>query len=103
MIIYNVTVNIDETVHQEWLDWMNTKHIAQVMNTGLFTTAKMCKVLVEEQMGGLTYSIQYTCKSITKVDEYKAKFAAELQEEHAKKFEGKFVAFRTLLEVVNEF
>ena len=58
MIIYNVTVNIDETVHQEWLDWMNTKHIAQVMNTGLFTAAKMSKVLVEEQMGGLTYSIQ---------------------------------------------
>jgi|TARA_B110000977_G_scaffold40130_1_gene53979 hypothetical protein len=103
MIIYNVTVNIDETVHQEWLDWMNTKHIAQVMNTGLFTAAKMSKVLVEEQMGGLTYSIQYTCESIKKVDEYKAKFAPELQEEHTKKFQGKFVAFRTLLEVVNEF
>ena len=103
MIIYNVTINIDETVHQEWLDWMNTKHIAQVMNTGLFTAAKMSKVLVEEQMGGLTYSIQYTCESIKKVDEYKAKFAAELQEEHTKKFKGKFVAFRTLLEVVNEF
>ncbi|MDB2443146.1 DUF4286 family protein [Flavobacteriales bacterium] len=103
MIIYNVTVNIDETVHQEWLDWMNTKHIAKVMNTGLFTAAKMSKVLVEEQMGGLTYSIQYTCESITKVEEYKAKFAAELQEEHTKKFQGKFVAFRTLLEVVNEF
>ena len=85
MIIYNVTVNIDETVHQEWLDWMNTKHITQVMNTGLFTAAKMSKVLVEEQMGGLTYSIQYTCESIKKVDEYKAKFAAELQEEHIRR------------------
>jgi hypothetical protein len=57
----------------------------------------------EQGFSRRTNSIQYTCESIKKVDEYKAKFAAELQEEHTKKFKGKFVAFRTLLEVVNEF
>tara|TARA_B110000977_G_C11076557_1_gene491419 strand:+ start:2535 stop:2846 length:312 start_codon:yes stop_codon:yes gene_type:complete len=103
MIIYNVTVNIEESVQKEWLEWMNASHIAAVMNTGLFTAAKLTKVLVEEQMGGVTYSIQYSCQSMDKLEEYNANFATALQKEHTNKFQGKFVAFRTLLEVISEF
>lgn len=103
MIIYNVTVNIEESVEQEWLKWMNETHIPEVMKTGMFISAKMTKVLVEEQMGGKTYSIQYTCESHSKLDEYQSKFAQKLQQEHTQKFQGKFVAFRTLLEVISEY
>ena len=103
MIIYNVTVNIEESVQQEWLAWMKKTHIPEVINTGIFVSAKMSKVLVEEQMGGITYSIQYSCESKAKLDEYQEKFAPQLQQEHTKKFQGKFVAFRTLLEVISEF
>jgi len=103
MIIYNVTVNIEESVQQEWLAWMKKTHIPEVINTGMFVSAKMSKVLVEEQMGGITYSIQYSCESKAKLDEYQEKFAPQLQQEHTKKFQGKFVAFRTLLEVISEF
>lgn len=103
MIIYNVTVNIEESVQQQWLAWMKETHIPEVMNTGMFVAAKMCRVLVEEQMGGITYSIQYSCESKAKLDEYQAKFAPKLQQEHTKKYQGKFVAFRTLLEVISEF
>jgi hypothetical protein len=103
MIIYNVTVNIEESVQQEWLKWMNETHIAEVLNTGMFTAAKMSKVLVEEQMGGVTYSIQYTCESQKKLDVYNQNFAPALQTKHNNKFQGKFVAFRTLMGVISEF
>ena len=103
MIIYNVTVNIEESAQSNWLNWMKETHIPDVLNTKLFTAAKMSRVLVEEQMGGVTYSIQYSCESQEKLDLYTQKFAPKLQEEHTKKFQGKFVAFRTLMEVVAEF
>ena len=103
MIIYNVTVNIEESVQQEWLKWMNETHIAEVLNTGMFTAAKMSKILVEEQMGGVTYSIQYTCESQEKLDVYNLDFAPALLTKHNNKFQGKFVAFRTLMEVISEF
>ena len=60
MYIYNVTVNIEETIHDEWVRWMNEEHIPEMLATGKFTKALMTKVLVEEEMGGVTYSIQYT-------------------------------------------
>lgn len=102
-MIYNVTINIEESIRQEWLYWMQKTHIPEMMGTGLFHSAKMTRVLVEEQMGGHTYSIQYSCESKSKLDQYKHKFASNLEEKHAKKFEGKFVDFRTLLEVISDF
>ena len=100
MIIYNVTISIDKTIEVEWLGWMKNAHIPDVMNTALFTDCTISRVLVEE-MGEHTYAIAYNCKSMDDYNLYKEKFAAKLQEEHNKKFAGKFAAFRTLLEVVH--
>lgn len=99
MIIYNVTVNIENDVHDEWLEWMKNQHIPDVMQTGFFIEHKMCKVLVEEEQG-ITYSIQYTCKNMDDLKEYQRTHSSRLQKEHADKFANKFVAFRTLLEIV---
>jgi hypothetical protein len=99
MIIYNVTVNIENDVREEWLQWMKAKHIPDVMATGYFLENKICKVLVDEEQG-TTYSIQYTCASMDDLKEYQAKHAPRLQKEVTDKYANKFVAFRTLLEIV---
>jgi hypothetical protein len=101
MIIYNVTVNIDEAVHDEWLTWMKDVHIPDVLKTGLFLNNKICRVLVEEE-SGITYSVQYTSKNRADYETYKNLHAARLQKVHADRFGGKFVAFRTLLEIVHD-
>ncbi len=60
MYIYNVTINIEESVHDEWLQWMQSTHIPDVLATKNFTKAKLTKLLIVEEMGGLTYYVQYT-------------------------------------------
>ncbi len=99
MIIYNVTVNIENDVHDEWLGWMKAKHVPDVMATGCFVENKICKVLVEEEQG-ITYSFQYTCNSMDDLKEYQRLHAPRLQKEVADRYANKFVAFRTLLEVL---
>ena len=100
MIIYNVTVSIDKEIKKQWLDWMKNTHIPDVMNTALFLDCKISRVL-EEEVGGHTYSVQYSCKNRQDYEKYQNEFAAKLQAHHSKKFAGKFTAFRTLLEVVH--
>ena len=102
MIIYNVTVNIDDSVHNEWLTWIK-EHIPQVLATGKFTEAKLTKVLVEEEMGGQTYSIQYRAHSREALEDYYANHAEQLRQDGLKKFADKMLAFRTELEVVDEY
>lgn len=99
MIIYNVTINIENDVREEWLQYMKNKHIPDVMATGFFLENKICKVLIDEEQG-TTYSIQYTAANMADYEAYKKNHAAALQKEVTDKYPGKFVAFRTLLEIV---
>jgi len=100
MILYNVTVNIDPSVHQEWVDWMKNQHIPEVLATGLFVDNRFLKVLSTEEGEGFTYSIQYTLKSMDDYENYQRNHAPALQADHAARYRDKFVAFRTLLEWV---
>ncbi|MDY0780591.1 DUF4286 family protein [Tenacibaculum sp. IB213877] len=102
MYIYNVTINIDNSVHNEWLVWIES-HIPEVLATGKFISAKMTQVLVDEEMGGITYSIQYTAKTREDLDEYYQHHADKLRNDGFIKFADKMVAFRTELKVINEF
>lgn len=102
MYIYNVTINIDESVHLEWLTWMETQ-IPKVLNTGKFTSAKLTEVLVEEDMGGRTYSVQYTANTKEDLEDYYKHDADKLRSEGLKKFGDKMLAFRTELKLIKEF
>jgi len=102
MIIYNVTINIDESVHDEWLQWMQTKHIKDVLNTGCFTSARLVKVLVDEDMGGITYSAQYFAPSKEALADYKVNHAPLLRNEGMERFADKMLTFRTDLEIISE-
>jgi|SRR5699024_2909346 len=101
MYIYNVTINIDESVHDRWLEWMKTEHIPDMLATGKFSKALMTRVMVEEEMGGITYSIQYRAKDKDALEKYYTEDAEKLRAK-SKPFEGKFVAFRTELEIISE-
>ena len=103
MIIYNVTINIDESIHEKWLLWMQQKHINDVLKTGLFIKAKLVKVLVEEEMGGTTYAVQYFTESKENLENYYKNHAPRLREEGLSLFGDKMLAFRTELEVFSEF
>ncbi len=101
MYIYNVTINIEDEVHNEWITWMQKEHIPAMIATGKFSKALMTRVVIDEEMGGTTYSIQYTTESKAMLERYYEENAEELRAE-SNRFAGKFVAFRTELAVVSE-
>lgn len=100
MIIYNVTVNVDHDVAEDWLTWMIDAHIPDVLNTGMFHDYSILRLVGDEKSGGITYAIQYRTQNMAMYERYKDEFAPALQADAMQRFAGKFVAFRTLLEVV---
>ena len=102
MYIYNVTINIDDSAHEEWFQWIES-HITAVLDTGKFTSAKLTEVLVEEDMGGKTYSIQYAAATREDLDSYYKLDASKLRADGLKKFADKMLTFRTELKIVNKF
>ncbi len=102
-VIYNVTVNVEESVANEWLAWMRQTHIPDVMRTGMFLDYKILRIEAQQpEETGQTFAIQYRCESATHLDLYQKKYAPALQADHQKRYANKFVAFRTILHVLDE-
>ncbi|MCP4460138.1 MAG: DUF4286 family protein [Cytophagales bacterium] len=101
MILYNVTVSIDEDIEYEWREWMKEVHIPEVIETGFFLRYRMLKLLNEQpDATGITYAIQYELENIGKLDTYLEHHAPTLQKKHQHKYGNKCLSFRTVLEEV---
>jgi len=101
-VIYNVTVNVSEQRVDEWLQWMSTDHIPQVLTSGLFLSATLVRVLGYEQ-GGKTFAVQYHCESMQNFERYENEYAPDLRARSAELFGEDAHAFRTVLEIVQTF
>ncbi len=100
MILYNVTIIIEESIQEEWLHWMQATHIEEVMKTGCFVSNRILRV-IDSPNEGITYCIQYIADTQEKYNEYQEKFAARLQADFPEQFSNKFVAFRTTMEFIS--
>lgn len=100
-IVYNVTVKVLDEILIDWVQWMQEKHIPDVMNTGCFESYQMNKILHDDGDGGHSYAIQYISQDKDKIDTYLTQFAKPLQKEHTDRYKDKYVAFRTLMEIVS--
>ena len=100
MILYNVTVNIDNRVAEEWLQWMKEVHIPEVMATTYFIKNQIARVMNEEENGGTTYAIQYTARNMEDLLEYQREHGPALQAKHSERYKDQYVAFRTVLEII---
>ena len=98
MILYNETINIENSIKEEWLHWIQSVHIPKVMKTNAFKEFRMFKLLNEEENEGTTYCIQYFANNVWDVEDYHENYSSELQLEHYEKFKDKFVIFSTVLE-----
>ena len=100
MIVYSVTVKIDLDVHDDWLDWMKSVHIPEVLNTKKFVDHRMLRILADDEQDGINYNVQYRALSMSDYFDYLNNHAPQLQKEHTERYKDKFVAFRTLLREV---
>ena len=101
MYTYNVTVSVDASVHEEWLEWMRCTHMPEVLATGMFADATLHEVLVDEESGP-TYAAQYRFRDLEDLQLYQQVHAPGLQEKSAAKFGSKALAFRTILRTVDQ-
>ncbi len=103
MYIYNTTVNVDESINIEWLKWMHQVQIPAILATGKFSKVKLCEVLIKEDLGGITYAVQYTAEDQEKLKSFITNDAYKFKEEEMKLFSGKYGTFTTELKVISEF
>jgi len=101
MIIYNVTTKINWPNHEAWLQWMLDVHIPEVMGTGCFEKHQVLRLLETDETEGPTYAVQYFAISKAQYNRYIELYSQALRKETISKWGNNFIAFRSLMEVVN--
>ncbi|MGM9479195.1 DUF4286 family protein [Pedobacter sp. GSP4] len=99
MFLYNVTLILEDTAAEEWLQWMQEVHIPGVMATGMFVSNRLLKV-VDSPNEGVTYCAQYVAETLAQYNQYQEEFAPALQAELNERFKNRFVAYRSLMEFI---
>ncbi len=100
-IIYNVTIKINAAIATDWLAWLKDEHIVEVRSTGCFSKATIMRLLEVDETEGPTYAIQYFAETRLLYDEYIEKHAGVMRQKSFDKWGNKFIAFRSVMEVIN--
>lgn len=100
MIIYNVTIKVEGSIADAWLKWALDEHIPDVMKTGCFSSHKVVRLLEVDESEGPTYAIQYHADSKADYNRYIQLYAADLREKSFAKWGNQFVAFRSVMQVI---
>ncbi len=101
MIIYNVTNKVAHGIHRQWLKWLQEEHIPEVLATGCFGAATVLHLVEADDEDGITYAIQYQAPDMQHYERYLSEYAEKLRAQSFEKWGSQFIAFRTLMRVVN--
>ena len=101
MIIYNVTVKVEHGIADAWLNWLKELHIPDIVATGCFTHATVARLIETDDAEGPTFAVQYHAESKALYNRYITSFAEEMRKKAFDKWGNKFIAFRSVMEVVH--
>lgn len=100
--IYNVTVAVNPIIEEGWVKWMKEVHIPEVMETGMFHGYLFTQVFPEQEQDHPSFSIQYKAADLESIKLYMQMYAPALKEKSAKAWGENALAFRTILEVIDQ-
>jgi hypothetical protein len=100
MILYNITINVSPDIEQDFIAWMKSTHIPEMMETGIFDEHKFFRLIHDTEDGSTNYCIQLFTESLKLMMEYESKHAAALRAKTQARYKDKAIAFRTLLETI---
>ena len=92
MLTYQVKIKVDAAIENQWLHWMKSTHVPDVIGTGLIRSFQILKSTSENQL----YHFHYHFNSLEDYHHYQKQFAPKLKAHPQEKFPNRFKAEREL-------
>jgi hypothetical protein len=99
-IVYNITTKVRWDILEDWLAWQLEDQIPAVLATKLFDGHRFYRLLEQEEEEGPTFVVQYFTSSEERYRQFMTEFAPALQQQGWAKWGNGFIAFRTVMSLV---
>ena len=100
MIVYNISNKVELAIENDWVQWQQQEHIPAIMASGMFTHYTFYKLLEEEDDVTATYIAQYFAPTVEDYHNYIQNFAPRMRKDAFDKWGNRFIAFRSVMQVV---
>ncbi len=100
MIIYNITINIDEIVLEEAIAWLRHSHVERIINDKIADNCYILQILNTEEGEGHTYCLHHELKDRQTLLENLSEIEDKLIDDLRNLFGEKVLTFSTILEKI---
>ena len=100
MLIYNITIQVDWKMHDEWFEWMTDVHIPEIMSTHLFQKYQLGRLKEVDEETGPTYCVQFYAADVAAYKSYLEKYASFYSKRDAHRWGESVISFSTMMELV---
>lgn len=97
MLLYNVTLIVEEISAAECINWIQETYIPSITKSKLFVSERLLKV-IDSPNEGVTYCMQFVAENKEDYQKYIEEVAPQLEAQLNTKFANKFLSFSTLME-----
>lgn len=101
MIIYNITMKVEWTIAEEWLPWMKTMYIPEVLKTGCFEKHQFVRLLQIDETEGPTYAIQFYANNLSNYDAFLLYHSSSISLMLLTKWGKKYIHFDTIMKIID--
>jgi len=101
MLAFNVTIKVNWSIADAWIEWLCKEHIPEVMATKLFDEYRIYRLLEQDDEEGPTYTIQYFTSSQERYLIYMQSYAMPLRQKALDKWGDLFIAHRSIMQLVD--
>lgn len=101
MYIYNITLKVNWSIHEAWVEWIKEKHIPDIMKSGCFTDYRFVRLLETDETEGPTYATQFYAATRGDYNQFIELHAPLMRKDALERWGDNFIGFRSLMEVVN--
>ncbi len=100
MIILNTTYSVRTALQDKWIAWMKNEYFPFLGTTEMVQSKVFSRVMVGEQGGSFSYSLQLYMENALVYQEFEQKFLPQCEAKLVKEFGQDVLAFTTLLKVI---
>jgi hypothetical protein len=96
MIVYNTTFKLEKSAHAEWLHWMKTVHIPDILECQQVLDYRIFRLLLTDDEGD-TYAVQLYFPDMAAFEDYYRSDGILHQRILVDRYKDRYVSFSTLM------
>lgn len=101
MIIFNTTFHVEESLKEDFIEYMLQKFIPASTKSGILKSPRLAQVFGSEEDEGLSFAMEFSVSDLNTLEIWNMKESNTVYEPLLHEFKEKIIGFSTIMETID--